>query len=233
MLKEIRRELKALADCRKVPDLQRFFKTGKGEYGEGDIFIGVNVPEQRRISKKYNHLDLKDVLALLHSKAHEERLTSLFILIDKYKSSENAAARKKIVDIYLENTEQVNNWDLVDSSAHFILGDYLIDRDKSVLYKLAGSQNLWERRIAIISTFAFIKNNMFEDTFKISEILLHDKHDLIHKAVGWMLREVGSRNVKAEESFLKKHHGAMPRTMLRYAVEKFAREKKALYMSRP
>ena len=220
----IKQDLQKLKDPEKAEILSRFFKTGKGEYGEGDIFLGIKVPEQRKIAKNYN-LSLKEIQELLSSNIHEYRLTALFILISKYKKSD----KKQIVNFYLKNTKNINNWDLVDISAPKILGDYLLDKDKSVLYNLAKSNNLWERRIAILSTFTFIRNNQFEDTLNISEILLNDKHDLIHKAVGWMLREIGKKDQEIEENFLDKHYKNMPRTMLRYAIEKFEENKRKFY----
>ena len=222
-------DLNKLADPEQAKILSKFFKTGKGEYGEGDVFLGIKVPELRKITKKYFYLPLKDTQTLLNSKIHEYRLVALFILVDKYSKSDN---KTEIVNLYLKNTKKVNNWDLVDLSAHYILGDYLLNKNRSVLYTLAKSKNLWEKRISIISTYAFIKNNQFDDTLKISEILLNDNHDLIHKAVGWMLREVGKKNQAVEEKFLKKHYKVMPRTMLRYAIEKFDDKKRKFYMKK-
>ncbi len=229
MLDKIKEELLNLKDLEKAEILSRFFKTGKGEYGEGDIFLGIIVPKQRKVAKKYLNLGLEEIQKLLSSKIHEHRLTSLFILIDKYKKSDN---KKEIFDFYLKNTKNINNWDLVDLSAGNVLGNYLLEKDKSILYELAKSNNLWERRISIVSTFAFIKNNKFEDTLKISEILLNDKHDLIHKASGWMLREIGKRNQEIEEEFLKKYYKKMPRTMLRYSIEKFDEDKRKFYLKK-
>ena len=231
MLNKLKKELARFGNPEKAKILSGFFKTGKGQYGYGDVFLGVKVPETRSVAKKFNSLSLKDLKKLLSSKIHEERLCALLILIDKYKQSDSKN-KKIIVDFYLKNTKKVNNWDLVDLSADKILGNYLIGKDKSVLYRLLKSQNLWERRISIISTFAFIKNNKFDDTIKISEILLNDKHDLIHKAVGWMLREIGKRNVNSEKEFLDKHYKVMPRTMLRYAIEKFPEEERKRYMDK-
>jgi len=233
MLKKIKRELLWLKNPSKAKMFLRFFKTGKGEYGEGDVFLGITVPLQRSIAKKYLDLNLKDVQDLLSSKIHEHRLVSLLILIFKYKKADELE-KKEIVDFYLKNTKNINNWDLVDLSAGYIVGDYLFQfkKDTSVLYKLAKSKNLWERRIAIMSTFAYIKNDHFKDVLSISEILLNDPHDLIHKAVGWMLREIGKRNKKVEVNFLNKHYREMPRTMLRYAIEKFTIEEKSFYMKK-
>jgi len=225
----LRKELISLANPVKAKILQGFFKTNKGQYGEGDVFLGIVVPEQRKLVKKYfSEFSLKDVQDLLNSKIHEERLIALLILVKKYEKCENQ--RKEIFEFYLKNTENINNWDLVDLSAPNIVGKYLLDKDKKLLYGLANSSNLWEKRISIISSFSFIRNKQFKDTLKISEILLNDKHDLIHKAAGWMLREVGKRDLKAEEDFLKKHYKKMPRTMLRYAIEKFPEEKRKRYL---
>jgi len=225
----LKQDLNKLADPKQAKILSSFFKTGKGEYGEGDVFLGIKVPEQRKIVKKYSNLSLKDTQALLNSKIHEHRLVALLILVDKYNKSDK---KQEIVDIYLKNTKKVNNWDLVDLSAHKILGEYLLDKNRKILYKLAKSKDLWEKRIAIISTAAFINNNQFDDTLKISEILLNDNHDLIHKAVGWMLREVGKKNQAVEEKFLKKYHKTMPRTMLRYSIERFDEKKRKFYMKK-
>ena len=229
MLKEIKRDFKRLANKEKARLLSRFFKTGKGEYGEGDIFLGIMVPKQRELAKKYFNLSLDNIQILLSSKIHEYRLTSLFILIDKYKKADEKE-KKKIFDLYLKNTKNINNWDLIDLSAPKIIGNYLFDKNRTILYKLAKSESLWEKRISILSTSYFIGQRQFEDTLKISEILLKDKHDLIHKAVGWMLREVGKRDQQLEEDFLLKHYRDMPRTMLRYAIEKFSGKKKRFYM---
>lgn len=229
MINKIKRELEKLGSKEKAAILSRFFKSGKGEYGEGDIFLGVTVPEQRKVAKKYIYLRFNDVKKLLNSKIHEHRLTALFILMNKYdKASE--LERKNIFNFYLENINSINNWDLVDLSSHKILGDYLFGKDKKILYKLARSSSLWERRISIVSTYFFIRKNEFDDIFRISKILLDDKEDLIHKAVGWMLREVGKRNLGREEAFLKKYYMKMPRTMLRYAIERLSDEKKRFYM---
>ena len=231
MLKKIKEDLEKAANPEKVEIYQRFFKTGKGEYGEGDIFIGLTVPKQREIAKKYIGLDLEDVKKLLSDKVHEYRLTGFLILVYKFEKADEKE-KNNIVEFYLKNIKSANNWDLIDCVADKILGNYLIDKDKKILYDLAKTDNLWKKRIAIISTFEFIKNDQFEDTLKISEILLNDEHDLIHKAVGWMLREVGKRDIEIEEAFLKKYYKTMPRTMLRYAIEKFDGKKKEFYMNR-
>jgi len=230
-LENITTNFQNLQDPEKATQLSRFFKTGKGEYGEGDIFLGIKVPEQRKLAKKYSGLPLDDIGHLLNSTIHEHRLTSLFILVLKYNKGDKKG-KKAVVDFYISNLKHVNNWDLVDSSAPYILGNYLLDNDRTILYRLASSDNLWERRIAILSTFSFIKNNQYEDALNISEILIFDEHDLIHKAVGWMLREIGKRDIKTEEEFLQKHYHEMPRTMLRYAIEKFDEEKRKFYLGR-
>ena len=227
----LKQELQKLKNPEKAKVYLKFFKTKKGEYGEGDTFLGVSVPEQRKIAKKYFDLSLKELQELLSTNIHEYKMCSLFILINKYRKSDKTE-KKKIFDFYLKNTININNWDLVDISAPHIIGDYLLNKDRKILYKLANSKNLWEKRISIISTFTFIKNNQFEDTLKISEILLNDNHDLIHKAVGWMLREVGKRDQKTEETFLEKYHKSMPRTMLRYSIEKFEKNKKKYYLNK-
>lgn len=233
LLVQITKELTGFGDPERAKVSLGFFKTAPGQYGEGDVFLGMSVPQQRKIAEKYSHLTFSDLQALLDNKIHEFRLIALFILVDKYNASASSAlAREEIVDFYLKNAKRVNNWDLVDSSAGYILGDYLLERDKALLYKLAKSGNLWERRIAIIATQGFIRKGKFEDTLKIAEVLLNDKHDLIHKAVGWMLREVGNRDLKTLYGFLDKHYKIMPRTMLRYAIEKFEKEKKEFYMRR-
>jgi 3-methyladenine DNA glycosylase AlkD len=231
MLDQIKKEMAQLSDPHRAKNLSWFFKTGKGQYGEGDTFLGIPVPEQRKIAKRYVDLSLEDLHELLNSKVHEHRFTALVILISKYRKAEESG-KKEIFDFYLRNTENINNWDLVDLSAPRIVGDYLINRERSILYKLAKSDSLWERRISILSTFTFINNNDFEDALNISELLLHDEHDLIHKAVGWALREIGKRDQNVEERFLAKHCLHMPRTMLRYAIEKFDEEKRKRYLNR-
>ena len=238
------KDLDKLKNSKKAKILSGFFKTGKGEYGEGDIFLGITVPDQRKIAEKYEELKLGEVQKLLKSKIHEHRLMALMILVEKYESLDSCLRRNdrkgvlveieksKLVDFYIKNTKYINNWDLVDCSAYFILGDYLFDKEKDVLYNLAKSENLWERRIAIISTLGFIRRNNFTETLKICEILLNDDHDLIHKACGWMLREVGKRDLRAELRFLKKFYKKMPRTMLRYAIEKFSKVERQRYLKK-
>jgi len=200
----LKKEIKKAANPGKAKILQRFFKTGKGEYGEGDIFLGITVPKQRKIVREFkDKITLKDAEELLNSEIHEERLISLLLLIEKYKKA-NFEEKREIFNFYLKNTGNINNWDLVDLSAPGIVGDFLLDKDRQILYELARSDNLWQKRIAIISCFAFIRNNDFKDALAISKILLKDKHNLIHKAVGWMLREIGKRNQQILEKFLQK-----------------------------
>lgn len=228
-MNKIQKELGRLRDKENAELLQRFFKTGKGEYGEGDIFLGINVPKQREIAKRYwKEASLYEINELLNSKIHEHRQLGLFILIEKYnlaKKSKNQGEQKKIVDFYLKHVENnhVNNWDLVDLSAHKILGDWLVDKksERKILYKLAKSNNLWEKRVSIISCFAFLPNKDLDDAIKLSKVLLKDKHDLMHKAVGWVLREIGKKEVNLLQNFLKKNYNEINRTTLRYAIEKF------------
>ncbi len=223
----IEKELQSKKDPIRAKILSRFFKTGKGEYGEGDIFLGIVVPIQRAIAKKYKDVSLKEIQKLLDSKIHEYRLTGLLVLVEKYKED-----KELVYNFYIKNFRNINNWDLVDLTAPKIMGDFLKDKKKDILYSLAISDDLWERRISIIVTFAFIKDNDFKDALKISKILLNDKHDLIHKAVGWMLREIGKRDKEVETEFLDKHYRFMPRTMLRYSIEKFDPKEKEFYMKK-
>ncbi|MFH1802682.1 MAG: DNA alkylation repair protein [archaeon] len=225
-LQSLKSELKSLASPEKAKLLQRYFKTGKGQYGEGDIFLGVTVPEIRAIAKKYKDLPLEEIKSLLTSKIHEERLTALLLLVHLYQKNPD----KKFVDLYLSNTKYINNWDLVDLTSHKILGHYLENKPRDILYNLAKSTSLWERRISIISTFYFIPKKDFKDALALAEILLHDKHDLMHKAVGWVLREIGKKDLPTLQIFLKKYYKTMPRTMLRYAIEKFPEEERKKYL---
>lgn len=227
---EVRAQLKELADPEIAAHSQRFFKTGPGEYGEGDRFLGIRMPVLRRIAKQYSDLSLSDIEALLQSRNHEERLLALLILVLQYKRGDDSS-RRLIFDFYARNTRFVNNWDLVDSSAHLIVGPYLADRSKRKLHQWAKSKNLWERRIAIMSTFAYIKEGDFDETLSLTEQLVGDDEDLIHKAVGWMLREIGNRDRRVEEAFLKKHYKEMPRTMLRYAIERFPEGNRKRYLA--
>lgn len=237
MLKSLVKDLNRAANPVKAGILSSFFKTGKGEYGEGDVFLGITVPEQRKIAKKYINLNLNDIQKLLDNKYHEYRLIALILLIEKYNITcqcgpGDKKLKEKIVSIYLGNVrkQNINNWDLVDMSAPKILGDYLFDKNKDILYNLAYSQSLWERRTAILATFDFIKKGKFIETLEISKILISDKEDLIHKAVGWMLREVGKKNLQTEILFLNKNAHLMSRTMLRYAIEKFKKEDRQKYL---
>ncbi len=229
MLEDLIEEFNKICNPEKAKASSWFFKTGEGQYGYGDQFIGVTVPEQRKLAKKYKDSSLAKLEGSLASPIHEHRLTSLFILVLQYQKAKD---KKPFADFYLKNLKFVNNWDLVDSSAPYILGDYLLDKPKEQLYKLARSKDLWERRVAMISCGGFIKKNEFSDALEIAEILVGDKEDLIQKAVGWMLREIGNRDLKMEEKFLDKHYLSMPRTMLRYAIEKFSPKKKAHYMGK-
>lgn len=218
-LSDLNDELGKASDAKRAKNLAWFFKTGKGEYGEGDRFCGITVPALRKIASRYRDLKLSDLKKLLGSSIHEHRLAALLILVDQYKCAD-ALARANIFDFYLANTRRINNWDLVDASARDIVGEHLVARPRAILYKLAKSPDLWERRIAIIATHAFIRRGDLTDTFSISELLLADKHDLIHKAVGWMLREAGKQSEPQLVCFLKTHYSAMPRTSLRYAIER-------------
>lgn len=230
-LRNLKQALRRHRSEKKAKILRSFFKTGPGEYAEGDLFLGVTVPVLRKLARQFKDIELKSAVGLLRSSIHEERLLALLILILKYRGS-NEKDKEKIYRIYLENTKYINNWDLVDVTAKHIVGDYLRDKDKSTLYELARSPFLWNRRIAILSTFNFIEDHQFEETIKIAGLLLSDRHDLIHKAVGWMLREVGKRNMETEENFLKMHHKSMPRTMLRYAIERFPEPKRQKYLNK-
>ncbi len=227
-MQRIINEIKAYIDPEKARILPRFFKTGKGEYGEGDRFMGVTVPNIRKVAKSNKDVSLELVEKLLQSEWHEVRMCAVLLLVEKFKKQEN-----KVLEIYLRNTARINNWDLIDLSAPQIAGRYLLDKsDRSLLYRLAKSESLWERRIAIVSTLTFIRNGQFEDTIAISERRLGDPHDLIHKATGWMLREMGKRDLTLLRSFLSKHSGTMPRITLRYAIEKIDEEERKFWMNR-
>lgn len=233
MIEKIQRELRIGASKEKARELQRFFKTGPGEYAEGDKFLGAMVPQIRAAIKKcWEEILLDETEKLLKSEFHEERMAALLILVKKFQKGDDKIKRK-IFDLYLKNTKYVNNWDLVDLTAPQIVGGYLEGKDKSILFKLARSKSLWERRIAILATFFFIKNGDCRAALEIAELLLGDKEDLIHKAVGWALREIGNRcGRETEEDFLNKHYKTMPRMMLRYAIEKFSGERREHYMKR-
>ncbi|MFA5644384.1 MAG: DNA alkylation repair protein [Patescibacteria group bacterium] len=211
--------------------LSRYFKTGKGEYGEGDIFLGISVVDQRKIIKEFLNLSLLELQDLLNSKFHEFRLSALLILIQKYQLADEKE-KKKIVRFYLKNIRNINNWDLVDVSVYKILGHYLFDKDRKIIYKLVRSKNLWARRMAVVATLYFIKKHDLKDIFSLAKILIRDENDLIHKAVGWMLREAGKKDQERLESFLLKEGKKMPRVMLRYAIEKMAEQKRALMLNK-
>jgi len=243
MISKIKQEIDKLKNKKQAEILQKFFKTKPGQYGEGDIFLGLKVGDQRKIAKKYLDLGFKNLQILLNSKIHEYRLVALLILVEKLESIDNIKAetqstsplKKQIYKFYLKNTKNINNWDLVDLTAPKIMGQYLLNQKQKnkqgeILVKLAHSKNLWERRIAIVTTLAFIKQDYFKPTIQISEMLLKDKHDLIHKASGWMLREVGKRNQNELIKFLDKFNSNMPRAMLRYAIEKFNPQQRKYYL---
>lgn len=230
-LKELQSELKKLSNRQDALFLQRFFKTGIGEYGEGDMFRGIRVPVLRKLVIAAQAISLEQVEELLHSSYHEDRLLALLILVRKYNKTE-ATEQAAIYQLYLANTQFINNWDLVDASAHYIVGAYLNDKSQRPLDRLARSHSMWERRIAMMATFYFIKREQFDTALRIAKILLKDKEDLIHKAVGWMLREIGQRDIQKEEEFLMEHYQTMPRTMLRYAIEKFPEKKRKAYLKR-
>ena len=227
----IRRQLIQLAEPATAAGSQRFFKTGKGEYGEGDRFRGIRVPVLRRLAREHRLASLAQVLRLLQSRYHEDRLLALLLLVQLFACGDDSL-RRRIYQQYLQNTRFINNWDLVDSSAEHIVGGWLWGRSRQPLRRLARSSDLWERRIAMLATFHFIRRGEFHDTMEIAAILLNDSEDLIHKAVGWMLREVGNRDRKTEVAFLKSHCQQMPRTMLRYAIEKFPPRERAQFTRR-
>ncbi len=225
----IRKALRELGDPEIAEHSAGFFKSGPGEYGEGDRFIGVRIPKIRELVRKHRDLPERATLSLLQSPIHEERMFAVLVLVAQYaRASEQA--RDRIAELYLANREFVNNWDLVDSSCHKILGPWLEDRDRSLLYELVESDSLWDRRIAMMTTYHFIRQDDFRDALKLARILRDDEHDLIHKVVGWMLREIGKRDLAAEEAFLRKHYRRMPRTMLRYAIEKLPPAKRKAYL---
>jgi 3-methyladenine DNA glycosylase AlkD len=228
-LLEIRKTVKEMTNPELAQFLQRFFKTGKGEYAYGDKFAGIKVPASRIIAKNNVNISLTDLNKLIRSEIHEERLIVLLILVEKFKRA-NEIDKEKIYKFYLKNKKFINNWDLVDLSAHHIVGGFLFDKKKDILFRLAASPNIWDRRIAVISTFYFIKNNEFKPTIELAALLLEDTHDLIHKAVGWMLREMGKKNEKILQNFLQKNYKEMPRTMLRYAIEKFPEKRRQAYL---
>jgi 3-methyladenine DNA glycosylase AlkD len=233
IVQSIRKELKEAGNESYAKTAQRFFKTGKGEYGEGDIFIGVRVPLIKKIAlTHYKESSLENIEELLSSGIHEERTCSLSMLVLKYRAEKkDESQKKKIFNFYMKNSRRINNWDLVDMSAPYIPGDYLFDRDRSMLEKFARSENLWKKRISIITTHGFIKRGDIAHSFLIADILLNDRHDLMHKAVGWTLRETGKKDEALLEKYLKSHYKTMPRTMLRYAIEKFSESKREKYLN--
>ncbi len=221
--------LQVLGDRERARVLQRFFKTGQGEYGEGDVFVGLRVPEIRKLAKEYHELPFSETIQLLHSPIHEARLLAILILVRAYAKGDDPL-KEKIYNLYLRHTRFINSWDLVDASAEYIVGSHLRYRSRSPLHALAVSNLLWDRRISIMATFHYIKCREFDETLRIAEILLRDPEDLIHKAVGWMLREIGKRDRLTEEDFLKAHYKTMPRTMLRYAIERFPEKLRQQYL---
>lgn len=228
---KIREELEALSTPEKRDFLPYFFKTGKGQYGEGDKFLGVVVPDSRKVAKKYKDILFPEIKTLLNSEYHECRLCALLILVERFKKADEQG-RKDIYEFYLSHTHRINNWDLVDLSSQYIVGEYLLDKDRSVLYTLADSELLWDQRIAVLATFPFIRNNDFKDLLALSEKLLYHKHDLMHKAVGWLLREAGKKDKTVLIDFLDCYYREMPRTMLRYSIEKLTPEERAHYMKK-
>ncbi len=228
-VRNIEQRLRSLGSQQKAAVLRSFFKTGPGQYGEGDIFLGIPVPQLRKLARECTDTTLAESVKLLESPVHEQRLLALLLMVQSFSGGDDHL-QKKIFNIYLKQRRYVNNWDLVDLSAPQIVGNYLQDKPRDILYRMAKSESLWERRISIISTLHFIRQNRFLDTLKLSRILLQDEHDLIHKAVGWMLREVGKRNVRAEKQFLGIYYKKMPRTMLRYAIERFPKTTRMRYL---
>lgn len=228
-LQEIKEHLQSLADKQIAAHSQRYFKTGKGEYAEGDIFLGIRVPVLRKVAKQYPQLSLKHIQSLLKSKIHEHRLLALIMLVNQYQKTDSNT-QDSIIKLYLNHTKYINNWDLVDTSAAHIVGAYLYNKNRDLLYELVNSENIWERRISVLSCFYFIRHNDYDDAIKIAEKLLNDSHDLIHKAVGWMLRETGKKNPTKLNHFLDKYAAIMPRTMLRYALEKLPPKRRQYYM---
>ena len=229
--KTITSELQALTNAEKREIFPRFFKAGKGEYGEGDRFLGVTVPNIRAIAKLHKDISIEEIRELLQSEWHEVRLCALIIMVEKSKKKDEAL-RKELFNLYLSQTKRINNWDLVDLSCRFIIGEYLLDKSRDILYQLAQSSLLWDNRIAIVSTYAFIRKGQLEDTYALSDLMMHHPHDLMHKAIGWMLREAGKRNPERLYDYVMSHRADMPRTMLRYAIEKFSPKERAILMKR-
>ena len=231
LTKTITNKLQALSDAEKREIFPKFFKAGKGEYGEGDRFLGVTVPNIRAIAKLHKDISIEDIRDLIQSEWHEVRLCALIIMVEKSKKKDEAL-RKELFNLYLSQTKRINNWDLVDLSCRFIIGEYLLDKSRDILYQLAQSPLLWDNRIAIVSTYAFIRKGQLEDTYALSDLMMQHPHDLMHKAVGWMLREAGKRNPERLYDYVMSHRADMPRTMLRYAIEKFSPKERAILMKR-
>ena len=229
--KTITSELQALSNAEKREIFPRFFKAGKGEYGEGDRFLGVTVPNIRAIAKQYKNISLNEIRELMQSEWHEVRLCALLIMVEKSKKKDEAL-RQQLFDLYLSQTDRINNWDLVDLSCRFIVGEYLLDKSRDILYQLAQSSLLWDNRIAIVSTYAFIRKGQLEDTYALGDLMMYHPHDLMHKAIGWMLREAGKRDPERLYDYVISHRADMPRTMLRYAIEKFSPKERAILMKR-
>ena len=231
MTTTITSERQALTNAEKREIFPRFFKAGKGEYGEGDRFLGVTVPNIRAIAKLHKDISIEEIRELLQSEWHEVRLCALIIMVEKSKKKDEAL-RKELFNLYLSQTKRINNWDLVDLSCRFIIGEYLLDKSRDILYQLAQSSLLWDNRIAIVSTYAFIRKGQLEDTYALSDLMMQHPHDLMHKAIGWMLREAGKRNPERLYDYVMSHRADMPRTMLRYAIEKFSPKERTILMKR-
>ena len=229
--KIITSKLQALSDDEKREIFPKFFKAGKGEYGEGDRFLGVTVPNIRAIAKLHKDISLDEIRDLMLSEWHEVRLCALIIMVEKSKKNDEAL-REELFNLYLSLTNRINNWDLVDLSCRFIVGEYLLDKSRDILYQLAQSPLLWDNRIAIVSTYAFIRKGQLEDTYALSDLMMHHPHDLMHKAIGWMLREAGKRDSDRLYDYVMSHRADMPRTMLRYAIEKFSPAERSILMKR-
>lgn len=229
--KDVHKELEKYYNTEKRDFYPSFFKTGAGQYGEGDKFLGVVVPDARKVVRKFKNLSFEELNKLLENEYHECRFCALLILVERFKKA-NESERTLLYEYYLSKTKYINNWDLVDLSCKDIVGEYLVDKDRSKLYELVRSNLLWDQRISVVSTFAFIKRGDLEDIFRLSEMLLDHKHDLMHKATGWMLREAGKKDELSLKLFLDKFHKQMPRTMLRYAIEKLSAEDRAHYMKK-
>ena len=231
LTKTITNKLQALSDAEKREIFPKFFKAGKGEYGEGDCFLGVTVPNIRAIAKLHKDISIEEIRELLQSEWHEVRLCALIIMVEKSKKKDEAL-RQQLFELYLSQTDRINNWDLVDLSCRFIIGEYLLDKSRDILYQLAQSPLLWDNRIAIVSTYAFIRKGQLEDTYALSDLMMQHPHDLMHKAIGWMLREAGKRDSERLYDYVMSHRADMPRTMLRYAIEKFSPKERAILMKR-